>query len=133
MSEVTDIIVKALANKLRQIMQVDVEFEKLSTDDLRKLLRVVTSVPLMSQIEVRALRANFNERVMDKPVRELLKPGVLQKELAGAEPTDDGPFGLGLASRALKALKGDEKVVGAEATEKTEEAAPVESPGSAQP
>ncbi|MFP3208222.1 MAG: hypothetical protein RXR82_00400 [Nitrososphaeria archaeon] len=92
-----------LAAGLRRLLGVDVEFEKLSVEELRRLHVVLTNLRRLAVIGAQAIRSRLRSRVnamLNMRLGDLMSDEGLLVELS----RDDGPLGLGI----LPALIGRE-------------------------
>lgn len=88
-----------LSRSIRELLGVDVEFERLSAGDLYKLYMALRNWGTLLQTAGRSARVNFQEKVLSKPVGELLKKPNIVPEIIGVDSgSKDGPLGLGILS-----------------------------------
>jgi hypothetical protein len=91
-----------LAEELRNILGVDVKFEKLSSSDIQKLYDVLTKVFSLAEIGVRMManrvRGITERELFNKPLREILKEG----SILGILRREGGLFGLNILPNILE-------------------------------
>jgi hypothetical protein len=91
-----------LAEELRNILGVDVKFEKLSMGEIQKLYDVLTKVFSLAEIGVRMMASrvrNITEReIFNKPLREVLKEG----SILGMLRQEGGLFGFNILPNILE-------------------------------
>jgi len=84
-----------LAEDIRRLLGVDVEFEKLSVDDLRRLLVILTNLRRLAAVGAHAVRRRLKTRVntmLNMRLGDMISDDGLLAELS----KDNGPLGLGI-------------------------------------
>lgn len=93
--------IEKLAAGLRELLGIDVQFEKLSKEELIKLWTVTTNMSTLAQVGVKNLKVKAQGQVreaLEKPLKELLNTPRLLKEggLLHTLTQGEGILGLGI-------------------------------------
>lgn len=99
-----------LASKLRDLLGVDVKFEKLSKEDLVKLFEVVSNAWRLAEVGMRSIRDRVSgvaeREALNKPLREVLgRPSILRDLFQ----RKGGLLGFGIFDLGKTETKGESK------------------------
>lgn len=71
---------------------VDIDFSKLSKEDLERLIKVLSEPSRLIQLGIKHLRNKARKEVLDRPLRDFFEVPLLE----GIKSKGNGPLGLGL-------------------------------------
>jgi hypothetical protein len=86
---------KELSEKLNQLLGLEnnpVGFEKLSKEDLERLLQVFTNIAQIAQVGVRSMRSKVQQGILLAPAKEVLNMRVI--DLIGSIRKEGGLVGI---------------------------------------
>lgn len=93
-----------LADRLRQLLGADIEFERLSTNDLNKLYHILSNLQQLALVGVNALRMTLQSEGRNLKLSDLVgdkrllgENGILSKMVG-----DNGILGLGILPNILR-------------------------------
>lgn len=99
--EAADADKSGMAEQLRQLLGIDVKFERLSKDDLLKLWQAITNLSQLAAVGGRTIRKTVQDKLWNRPLSELINRPNLS-ELMKEAGTQSGPLGLGVLPNLIK-------------------------------
>lgn len=87
-----------ISDKLNELLKIDVDFSKMTREDLETLLKVVSEPATLVQLGLRGLRNKATKELLNRPLKEFFDSAFLEEII---QKNRGGPLGLGILPAIL--------------------------------
>lgn len=82
-----------ISDRLNELLKIEIDFSKMTKEDLEALLKVVSEPATLIQLGLRGLRNKATKELLNRPLKEFLDSGFLEELTAKGR---GGPLGFGI-------------------------------------